>query len=417
MPDYALLASSGTYRLPSDPFSDNSIAMASFASHALLALSQSHHFHFRPHYCDTRAWQPPVPRGRPARLHCVYSNAPILERLLGRDTDKQGPATVLAEQQRDKFVRDLYAILFAFVVETINHNLAPSSKNAPPASQIVILDQPGFQTRGASGTPFTRWEAKLHLSLSTVKTDLTSLPSILQRRSYTLSCSDTFSRIALDITIQTMDSLACVEPLSGPQVEERVQRKPGGLLGVVAKACSSFKSGKGDDHRNEDLLQDLATKFGVHASFVASPSVGGQADRTLFGINRYAGQVSYDITRFIEKNADLLDSTVVPLLRNSTEAFVAKLFSCRRPAPAAINVGSNEGRRVPLLVQFVYQYFNSALVSRPVKHELFNSFDVNVARLAPHRAFAHRLMFASSWLRDGNVEFVFISTLHTWCFL
>lgn len=127
--------------------------------------------------------------------------------------------------------------------------------------------------------------------------------------------------------IATMDNLACVELLRGSQVDDRVQRKPAGLLGVVGKACSAFKSGKGDEHRNDDLHQDLASKFGVHASFVASPNTAGQADRRLFGINHYAGQCSYDLTRFVEKDTDLLDSAFVPLLRNSNEGFVAKLFS------------------------------------------------------------------------------------------
>ncbi|KAF8906644.1 hypothetical protein CPB85DRAFT_1528468 [Mucidula mucida] len=36
---------------------------------------------------------------------------------------------------RDDFVRDLEAILFAFVVETIDHKLAPSSQDAPAACQ------------------------------------------------------------------------------------------------------------------------------------------------------------------------------------------------------------------------------------------------------------------------------------------
>ncbi|EEB89651.1 hypothetical protein MPER_12230 [Moniliophthora perniciosa FA553] len=57
-----------------------------------------------------------------------------------------------AEKQRDGFVRDLYAILFAFVVETANHKLAPSSKDPAPHTQVILFDQPGYQTRGPQGT-------------------------------------------------------------------------------------------------------------------------------------------------------------------------------------------------------------------------------------------------------------------------
>lgn len=87
-------------------------------------------------------------------------------------------------------------------------------------------------------------------------------------------------------SITTMDNGACIEILRGAQLSEQVQRKPGSFLGIVNfKSCSAFKSGKGGDHRDEDLLQELVSKFGVHASFAANPS---QHDRSLFAINRYS---------------------------------------------------------------------------------------------------------------------------------
>ena len=54
--------------------------------------------------------------------------------------------------QRDQLVRDLYAILFAFVVETTNHELAPSPDDPAPHAQITLLDQPWYQSRAPSGT-------------------------------------------------------------------------------------------------------------------------------------------------------------------------------------------------------------------------------------------------------------------------
>src|SRR6266436_8344911 len=128
-------------------------------------------------------------------------------------------------------------------------------------------------------------------------------------------------------TIQTLDNSACVELLRGAQLSEKVSRKPGGILGVMSKASSSYKSGKAGDKKDDDMLQDLVAKFGVHASFMASPNVGGTADRNLFGINHYAGNCSYDVTGFVEKNNDMLDSAFVSLLRNSSDTFVSKLLS------------------------------------------------------------------------------------------
>ena len=84
-----------------------------------------------------------------------------------------------------------------------------------------------------------------------------------------------------------MDNGACIELLRGAQLSERSQKKPGGLLGVIAKACSSYKSGKDHEQRNEELLKDLTFKFTVHASFIT--------DRNLFRINHYAGSATDDV--------------------------------------------------------------------------------------------------------------------------
>ncbi|EEB89681.1 hypothetical protein MPER_12195 [Moniliophthora perniciosa FA553] len=70
----------------------------------------------------------------------------------------------------------------------------------------------------------------------------------------------------------------------------------------------------------------MVTKFGVHASFVASPPAA-HSDRGLFGINHYAGMAVYTTKDFIERDTDLVDAAFVTLLRGSQEGFVAKLFS------------------------------------------------------------------------------------------
>ncbi|KAF8812103.1 hypothetical protein BYT27DRAFT_7335855 [Phlegmacium glaucopus] len=67
-------------------------------------------------------------------------------------------------------------------------------------------------------------------------------------------------------SISTMDNGACIELLRGAQLRERSQRKPDGLVGIINKACSSYKSGKGGEQRDEE--KDLTSKFTVHASFV-----------------------------------------------------------------------------------------------------------------------------------------------------
>ncbi|GLB34323.1 putative TRAFAC class myosin-kinesin ATPase superfamily, myosin family protein [Lyophyllum shimeji] len=267
--------------------------------------------------------------------------------------------------QRDQFVRDLYSILFAFVVETANHRLAPSANDPPPHTQIIMLDQPGFQTRGPAGTssmsiggttPLVSAYGQNTFYEFCINFTDELLQSYVLRNTFEDSVGYNAAMSADGIalpSIATMDNGACIELLRGAQLSERSHRKPGGLLGILNKSCSSYKSGKAGDHQNEDMLQELVSKFGVHASFVTNP--GSATDRNLFGINHYSGPVSYDITGFVEKDSDLLDSAFVSLLRNSTDPFVAKLLS--GPSLAAERHNKDEN----IIVQ-------AQVSSRPLRH-------------------------------------------------
>ncbi|KAF5358650.1 hypothetical protein D9758_007745 [Tetrapyrgos nigripes] len=359
--DYALLASSGCYRLPSGPFSDDSIAMGDLRA-AMKTLG------FKPKAMSSifslliailLLGNLEFGEGDFHTVSAYVVNTQVLDqvsRLLGVSSEdlsqtltnktsyvrKELYTVLLSAQQssvqRDSFVRDLYAILFAFVVETANHKIAPSSKAAPPHSQLDILDLPGYQSRGPSGmgsvaftgqTPLV--SAYGHNSLEEFCINFSDelLQSFYLRHTFedTVGYNGHIVGDGLSLpAISTMDNTACVELLKGA-LPEKAQRKPGGIIGLMNKSASSFKSGKAGDHRNEDLLQDFVGKFGVHASFVTSPNVGAASDRTQFGINHYAGMVPYDVTDFVDKDADLLDSAFVTLLRNSEDGFVAKLLS------------------------------------------------------------------------------------------
>ncbi|TFK33275.1 glycosyltransferase family 2 protein [Crucibulum laeve] len=358
--DYALLASSGCYRLPSGPFSDDSIAMGELRA-ALRTLA------FKPKHVTSiysllvailLLGNLQFANGDAHDVSAYVSNTPVLDqiaRLLGVAPDDLAQIltnktsyvrkeffTVLlnAEQssaQRDQCVRDLYAILFAFIVETGNHRV--SARDVTPATQIILLDQPGFQTRGPSGTSSMALSGNTPLISAYGQNGFDEfcinftdelLHSYMVRHTFEDTVGYNAQMIGDGISlpsISTMDNGACVELLRGAQLNERSQRKPGGLLGVVTKACTAHKAGKSGEHKDEDLLQELASKFGVHASFNASPGVSGAQDRHLFGINHYAGPCSYDISGFVEKDTDLLDAAFVSLLRNSTDTFVSKLFS------------------------------------------------------------------------------------------
>jgi chitin synthase len=244
-------------------------------------------------------------------------------------------------EQRDRCLRDLYAILFSYVVESANHRLAPSAEDPAPHPQVVILDQAGYQTRGPAGTSSMAFTTSAPLisaygqnTFDEFCVNFTDklLQSYVIRNTFEDAVGRNGELSGDGVTlpaVTTMDNSACVELLRGAQLSESAHRKPNGVIGVMSKASSAFKfkSGKGADNKNEDMLQDLLSKFGVHASFVATPSVAGASDRNLFGINHYSGNCSYDVSGFIEKDSGLLDSALVSLLRQSSDPWISKLMS------------------------------------------------------------------------------------------
>ena len=96
---------------------------------------------------------------------------------------------------------------------------------------------------------------------------------------------------------------------------------------MLGEACLSYKAGEGGEQPDDDLLQELNSRFGVHNSYVASAS-SSAADRSCLD----QLLCSYDVKQFVEKDADLFHSTFT-LLRNSSDPFVSKLLSGPGLAP------------------------------------------------------------------------------------
>ncbi|KAF9227129.1 glycosyltransferase family 2 protein [Gyrodon lividus] len=350
--DYALLASSGCYRLPAGQFNDDGIAMDDLRD-ALKTLGfKSKHVSsiFSVLAAILLLGNVEFGEADAQDVSAYVINMPVLQqvaKLFGVSAEGLGETltcrssyvrkelfTVLlnAKQsaaQRDQLVQDLYVILFAFVVETANYKLAPVAQTPTcSATQIVLLDHAGFQSRGPTGTGAASPLISAHrngfnefcINFADEMVESHVLRSIFDDN------TGFNGRVAADgislPAIVTTDNSACVELLCGPY-NERSSRKPSGLLGVIDKAVTSFKAGRGDAQRDDELLQDLTSKFGVHSSFV-SPTLD---ERRSFCINHYAGSCSYDTSNFVERDADLLDPSFVTLLRSSSDSLVAKLMS------------------------------------------------------------------------------------------
>ncbi|CAK5267523.1 unnamed protein product [Mycena citricolor] len=343
MSEYALLASSGTYRLPAGPFSDDTTGMADLRA-ALRTLSFKHtpavlsllsailaSTNITFVAADNNTESSTV---APDSIQALQVTA----RLLGVPSDELESAltnrsayvrkelyTVLlnehnAVNQRTALSRDLYAILVAFVMESANRRIEPPSGT----NVIAMLDTPGFSAPAAALGP-----ASFELFANNFADELVQ---------------GWVTQAVFANAEDVVGNEACLELFRGVPVTEpavipsrKGDKEARGILGVIGRASIAFKTGKGADRdRDEELLAEMVGRFSSHASFETTPlppSAGGVGTGNLtarpraFGINHYAGQCAYDVRGFVAADADLLDAALVTLLRASTVPFVAKLFS------------------------------------------------------------------------------------------
>lgn len=288
-----------------------------------------------------------------------------LESALTRRTDyarKEIVTMVLnskgAEQQRDRICADLYAMLFAFVVESANRKTVPSTPEGQVdgvgTNQIVFLDQPGYQTRapmgggsvsslaGAQGPLIAGALGQNGFDELVANYQDELVHSFVLRQAFEDGIGRN-RRIAADgvalPVINVMDNAGCMELLRGGVVDGReiLSRKPGGLIGMAGKAARDLRHGKvlPGPALDDELTRELGKAFGASPSFVQNPQQGygnpfmdsSASTKHMFGINHWAGSVSYDAKDFVERDCDRMEAVFVRMLRRSDDPFVGKLFS------------------------------------------------------------------------------------------
>ncbi len=248
-----------------------------------------------------------------------------------------------AEAQRDALMRDLYATLFAFIVETANHKISPSNAAGQTTSATLIaqLDVPGYQNAagtsingpaGAQAVPSQHEEFCTNLMAEMVQNWST-------RRAFDDDLSPNAEQIADGVQLPPIvanDNTACLELLRGTVVGSVADRKPAGLLGAVDKAIHRVRSGKMTEEDDTALLSEMDTNA-VHSSYVSSQtlyaaaatghSIPSRQASGRFGVNHYQGTCIYTSEGFLEHDMDLFDAGFVSMLRGSQDPFIAKLFA------------------------------------------------------------------------------------------
>ncbi|CAG7853145.1 Chitin synthase 6; AltName: Full=Chitin-UDP acetyl-glucosaminyl transferase 6; AltName: Full=Class-V chitin synthase 6 [Serendipita indica DSM 11827] len=336
--DYALLASSGCYRLPSGPFSDDS-AQFGLVQEAMniLGFKERHResiwrllsamltlgnidFDEPLSKRDVQAGYMgganglggnvvdgqeevritnPLMLDRAARLLGItpdslreiltVKSSYVRKEVLSVYLEAQG-----ARAQRDSLVSGLYTLLFSYIVETANHKLSPGL--TPPASgrsytpaPIILLDIPGFTTRASQGTGTLISAASGGNGFPEFVTNFQDeiLQSFLLRHNFdddVPPSSDILHDGVHLPTMTIMDNLSVIELLRGAPVtgdpRSVMGKRVGGVLGVMNKAATSAR--KGSVVSGEDMVQELVGSFGGSPGFI-QPTADPFASTASFG--------------------------------------------------------------------------------------------------------------------------------------
>lgn len=248
-----------------------------------------------------------------------------LAQSLVMDTRCIGPerATVLldargAKKQRDALIQNLYAVLFAFVVEVVNQKLAPPA-NTPHPLHLVQLDPSGFVSRADAGKPRAGHYDDL------VKNYLAELVRDLDLRMVLDAHAPPHAEEVADgISVPTMRFPTIMRLLRGGEVPfEGDLPAAGGLLGDYSRAFTKVLDGSRAEADDRALVSDMDRHFEDPAFSPSDPRRGTLA----FDINHTLGPCAYTVAQHQRSELDLLPTQQYQLLRTSQSTFITRLFA------------------------------------------------------------------------------------------
>ncbi|GAA96153.1 glycosyltransferase family 2 protein [Mixia osmundae IAM 14324] len=366
--DYDLLDSSGCLKLPAGPRSDDAIAceelrdafrtllvkpknVASIFS-VLIAILELGNVRFDDRgtqaQSDETAWITAETQSsleKAAKLLGV-THEELAHALTNKLVYVRGEAcaaflsAVDAAQHRDSLVTNLYAIVFAYLVESINSKLALSDAQATAnlregGATILQIDLPGFQSHSMSSEGSRRRSLLETLGRDGYEEFRSNVGAeTLQHwhNSHRLGTQapEAVALVEDGLTVPDLSwndtGMTRVEMLRGGPIGSKADERPSGLLGGLAKALSSLRKGKKTAvEADATFVEGLREHYKTSSAYVAKPV--GQSSPSTFGIKHASGTVAYDAIGFVASDLAHLDADFVTLLRSSTDSLIAKLFS------------------------------------------------------------------------------------------
>ncbi|KAJ1562713.1 hypothetical protein HK096_004855 [Nowakowskiella sp. JEL0078] len=267
-------------------------------------------------------------------------------KLVGKDLFSRPLDAKSAEQNRDSLASTFYALLFSWIVESINHRF--SVPDIEVASFIATIDFPGINTSKS-----TRSDSKMPNMFSGFNELCWNMTS---ERLINFSQKSLFENVPNDVEVQVN-----VDYNSNEQVISLISNPNVSIITLIDEVSIMDNTKtrlNAPDSRDKELVQLLQKRLSKNTSILFS----SKPNKTVlhsFGISHYNIDVFYDTSGFAVKNIDDLSADFVSLFReDETTVNGAKSFTDEEDSDAENTYLRQKKTRLHSTHEFVAHLFS-----------------------------------------------------------
>ncbi|GAM19588.1 hypothetical protein SAMD00019534_027630 [Acytostelium subglobosum LB1] len=203
---------------------------------------------------------------------------------------------------RDALAKALYERLFQWLVSRINHEINCNEKGLV----IGILDIYGFEVFDKNSFE------QLNINY----------------------CNEKLQQLFIELTLKSEQEEYIREGIEWKNIEyfnnkpicELIEKKVMGMFSLLDESCLIAKS------TDQTFLNQIESTFEKNAHFQSYQSTRDRSiGENCFRLKHYAGDVTYDVTGFLDKNKDTLFMDLINAMQTSSDPLVRSIFPSPKP--------------------------------------------------------------------------------------